>query len=564
MTSPYRQFLKAACKTGLLLLWLTVGTTWGQTPETAPVITPSASEKPALELDMLRERLQDDKAQLVFTQDKLQNLVQQREAWLSSLRPTTLNQSLINRAMFEWQLAKIEVEKIALDITSTEQNIALLEQNQKELEKQLLSFGTANEKENNNLFNIMQRRVEVGNQKLAIQYARLEVLKNLHTTAAEVVVLEKEWVSVVEEAVKRTQIAQLQEAQLAQEVILENEQRYWEETLSILRRQLTAQSRAGELRSEQEVVLQDQILEAEENVQLINIRFSLNRIDTARKMLMNYNELRAGRKYADANLHIERLLTELNSLSAFITDKQKLLDKQMRIMQEGEAKRVLSARYTTQELGIINNLYAEYEQAKFDTEELKKSVIFFRESFLTGRAENWSYRQQLPTTMGEWRILFENLWVVPELTIHTVYGLYHQFITALEKAKPAKWIFLILLELSLAFFGFKFYRYLEKILTQSETKFLNFSKNTARLMMQLVYRNMLGLVIWGGLILALIVAKLGANNLTVPLSLALVWFMFKAALDFSYLVFVKNIWDVSSLDVKLYRRLRWILSLSGV
>ncbi|HLF66964.1 MAG TPA: hypothetical protein VI522_05030, partial [Gammaproteobacteria bacterium] len=245
-----------------------------------------------------------------------------------------------------------------------------------------------------------------------------------------------------------------------------------------------------------------------------------------------------------------------------IASRQRIVQQHLAWVEQAFSTGVLKRTQLEEQLGLFNHLMQAYSQENEKIIALRASIVDFQQKLLEGYFDTLD-RHTLPRTTFEWKNLFNNLWMLPELTFHTLQGLVAQVFMALAQADFFLWLRIILLQAGWIFFGVQVYRYLKGYINKAKAAKPGYSGTTTVTLAQLFYRNIIGIVIFGSIMGLLILLPLSPSSLIVPLSLGIVWFVFKFIISMARLSLFENVWDLSGQDVKLYRGLQWTLGIGG-
>lgn len=515
------------------------------------------------DVSILKQKLSDERAQLHYLQQQRDNQSAQEQAWLADPELPQLAHTLIDKATLQLSLARIQLEKINIALAMSRENIGKLKKNMTELEKRLLSLTPGAEDETHAQYTQVEMRLTHEKEKLIIEEEREMTLTSLQQVMQELISADILWLTSIRDIGRKHAINQLMEKQLDTETKIQKQQQQWEEKLANARAALIELPLNQTQSAQKSIILQDEIVEAEENIQLLMIRFNLSRINTYSKVLMNYPSEDAGRDYMDTHEKLDRLLAELATIDSLINEKQILLQKHLEVINAAFSSGVLGKPYLEEQLNLFNRLMKDYQAEKDNANQLRAAIVQYQQQLSAGYFDTWSDRQALPRTFFEWKTSIENLWTLPQLTFHTLQGLIGQVGERLAQAGFFLWMQIILFEAMWIFLGMQVYRYLKQFLNAARIEKARLSGSTTIILAQLFYRNIVGIVIFGSLMGLLLLLKLSHSTLIVPLALGIVWFVFKFMISMARLSLFENIWDLSGQDVKLYRGLQWTLGIGG-
>jgi potassium-dependent mechanosensitive channel len=559
------KFLRIGLIIPVLLLSFYSVNSLAKDPQTA--IAPGQQYDPAearvADVTILTQKLADERTQLHYAQQQLENQNAQQAAWLEQFEPASFTPSLIDKARMSLNLTQIQLDKINITIAIVEENITAIQNNIRELEKRLLSLTPEAQGEAQKQYASVNARLAHENEKLSLERERETTLLALQQVMEALVSQHAAWLDEMYGLARQYAINEIMNKQLATETKIQQQQQQWEEKLAKARQALVELPMVNEQSANKNIQLQDAIVEAEENIQLLMIRFNFSRISTYSEILMNYPPEDLSREYMQTHEKLDRLITELDVIDKLIADKQLLLQKHVAVINSAFTSGVLDRRYLEEQLALFNQLIKSYGKEKENVDALHAGIVDFQEKLLEGYFDTWSNRQALPRTLFEWKDLAQNLWTLPELTLHTLQGLVGQVTSALAQGDFFLWLRIILLETLWIFFGIHTYRYLKKYLKDHRLAKPGTFGGTTVTLAQLFYRNTIGLIVFGGIMGLLLLLGLSRSSLIVPLSLGIVWFVFKFMISMARLSLFENIWDISGQDVKLYRGLQWTLGIGG-
>ncbi len=512
------------------------------------------AEARSADVAILEQKLKDERAQLHYLQQQLSNQTAQEQAWLAHPDLTQIATTLVDKAGLELQLAQVQLEKINISLALTQEHIKTLEKNMSDLEKRLLGLASGASNETQVQYEEVNLRLLHEKEKLVIEDERETILLASQKLMQQLIAADTLWLTTIRDLARKNAIEDLMGKQLATETRIQQQQLQWEKKLADARAALIELPLNQQQSTQKSIILQDNIVEAEENIQLLMIRFNLSRIKTYGAVLMNHPTEELAHDYMETHEKLDRLSTELITLDSLIAEKQSLLQKHIAIINAASVSGVLSKPYLGEQLKLFNQLMTDYGKEKENAQQLQTSISNFQQQLVAGYYETWSNRQALPRTFFEWKTSLENLWTLPELTFHTLQGLAGQVGSRLSEAGFFLWFKIIIFEILWLFLGVQVYRYFAKS---------KFTGNTTIILTQLLYRNIMGITVFGGIMGLLLLLKMSHSSLIVPLALGIVWFVFKFMISMARLSLFENMWDLSGQDVKLYRGLQWTLGIGG-
>ncbi|HLF67184.1 MAG TPA: hypothetical protein VI522_06150, partial [Gammaproteobacteria bacterium] len=298
----------AAC---LMLCTLVLGVVFADNLEAKETKRPEHAYDPAearaADVSILKQKLADEEAQLKQAEQQLATQQAHEAQWVSQLETQAFDPKLIHQAELAVNLAKIQQDKTNVILASVEENIDTLKDNIRELEKRLLGLTPEMDQ-----FMLVSERLIYEQEKLTLQQARQQTLRALDKINVALVEEQIAWLQDMHKLEKTHAINTLMGKQLAEENRLQSAQQQWEEKLKLARETLLQLPESDEKLTQKNVALQDQIVEAEENIQLLMIKFNFSRIATYSSILLNYPPEDLSREHMQTHEKLDRLLTDLS------------------------------------------------------------------------------------------------------------------------------------------------------------------------------------------------------------------------------------------------------------
>lgn len=533
----------------------------------APVAQKSASsqdvsvyQNPARysEITILEEKLRDEQDQLTISKTYLATL----DKASAENTPIGFDSTMAEQASFRVDLAGVQQGKIGLELSNARKNIRLLKSYVSQYENQLINAKAHGQQA---LALRLEERVSIDNRKLVLEQERVDVLTDALSVATDILEREQEALSQMTEQIRLEQVSNIWESQQENERKWLNLQLEWEATLNKSRAKLDTLRPITQPPTSKQQALQNDIMEAEEQLELLKMQLTLSRIDSLIHVYRSrMDEGDPSRRAIETKERLDRLKEELVSNHIQVENKELLMDRQLAILNEPGAKQVLSAESRKRQQAIFTGLRKQYAQLDAELNTLMTSLAEFQNHLLVGVKQTWQTRQQLPRNAQEWQQFGSDLWSLPQLVYQSIKATYLQVVEHLSQAPGLLWFGTIVLLLLWAAFCVGLSRALSHFLTGAKSKGMSFSHNTLVVVAQLFYRNTFGMAIFGALMLLMLLLSVSANHFVVPVCLGAVWFSYRIAVGLARISLFENIWDLSGKDVSLYRGLRWSMGFGSV
>lgn len=509
------------------------------------------------ELYILEQKLKDDIEQRAHSQEYLEMLRGQ----LDDHEAGVVTPLQVEQADFNVGTIQMQVEKLGLELTATHKDIHMIESYIDQYEKQLIS---ARAKGAVSVVNILEERLSVEKSKLILEKERAKALSDSLKIVEETLALSQSLLAELTHQVRVDEVSSIWQEQQALEQRLLNEQQDWENKLAHIRVKLDKVRPIANPATDEQQKLQDQMLEAEENLQILKVELTISRIDALLSVYEKRHQSNVSpRQSVELADRLDKLKDELVALHILVENNQILLQRQLGMLEQPVAQHVLSHGARNRQESVLSALLEHYNQADKHINDLMGRLTQFQNKVMLGAKQTWQTRQQLPHTLKGWQAFVSDLWVLPQVAYQSFIAAYQQAIDNLSRGGWGIWLGLLLSVFLWAGMWIWVERLLGKFLYNVQDTGKSFSANAFVIVAQLIYRNILGIVIFGVIIITMLVLGLSSNLMIVPVALGAVWFMYKTAIGIARISLFENIWDVSGQDVSLYHGLQWSLGFGG-
>lgn len=480
---------------------------------------------------------------------------------------TIIDANLLRRAELTIALAQADVESIALTLNAAQQAVDLTQNNINVLEGQAKDLTT--------LFHASKQQQEqlqqqIKNQRLllALQQDRVKVLQQTQTLASRALVIGQEW---------RAQLQakyQIQQRQMRQQALdklaasLQAEQQKWLSRINELNQQLQELSNSGVSNSSAYSRIEMGIFEAEERSNSSQIQLDLARL-RARYDDLTSNLPSPPLPVSTLNTmqrQLDILSGQVKEIAAVLKDKIDLLQKRIKILMQGEQSGALVDDEIGNNLNSLYRLQANYKRHLDEATALQTKVNAQQEQLTKELNNQLARRQNLPGfSSQEWVVLGEKMLQIPALTWQTINGLQKSVVTAVKNAHYWQWVLWLLAICAWVFLGIKLQKYLKpKIKKMDRRKRDSLTTSTFSMGIKLLQRHLLGIMSLAGFIGLLLLMGLCLSLFGLVIEIAVVILGFRILISLARLSLLENITDEAGKDVRLYRRLKWVLRIGAL
>lgn len=500
------------------------------------------------------------KERLIQSESELSKIQQHHEVQQKSLSVDQVNKSFYNQAALDVEVAKSNLDSIAIELSESQQTVTRLEKDAQEIENQL------------NVYNIFSGKTvrsgtpDVSSLTLELDYksrlvqlekTRVEYLQKLQIIATNVLQAYKAKLTYVESLLKSQTMMRLKEQQAKSEIRFQQQQSYWLQELNTLYDQMSKLEQGKEKNLSAYFKLENEIFYANENA---NLTYSL--------MLIA--------RYQDQLQQLRLLITHGNSITLLnkVSEQIVLLDKQLLRVKELLTARaaILKKRkeFLSQMPGGefyvtgLDHVNQQYQVANQRVSRLNQDLIEFRTTLEQALKQELSSRQGLPGfSTKAWVDLGAELLFVPSLAFQVVKSLAFNMVKAASEMSIGWWLLLLSAEFVWIGVFYFFSIFLARIVAgvpDHEYGHINLKW----LLIKVTHRCLVDIAIISNLAWLFRFCEIPVQNFSFLIQLGLVWLFFKTLLVSARLCLVESVHDRAGHDVRLYHRLKWAFIVGGV
>lgn len=493
---------------------------------------------------------------------KLQTISQNKE----QLATVPVDANVLHRADLTIAIVQADLEGLTLNL-NTSQQTAILTQNNIDALQDLLQNATTLSSASNQ--QQIQLQTQLKNQKmlLDLQQARIKALQQTQILGQQALTLAQDWKA---QAQIKFQLQQQQSRQQALDelaIALQSAQQKWLVRLAELNQQLQMTSADNLIRGTTYPRLEMGIFDAEERTNLLQIQLDLARLHNRLEDLTVPQEQTLSLSVLTTTQKlIDTLHGQVQNISKMLCDKLSLLQKRIKIVTQSIQSSVISDEEAQANLNILNGLVASYRKQLSDATLLDNQIQSYQTSLSKQLNKQLAMRQGLPGfSQPEWFSLGGKLLQIPALAWQTLNGMAKPFITAIKMANPWEWILWGVVLICWGLIELKvrrtFATFIKHIEHQSEDFF---ATHVFLVFIKLLQKNLPALFLISGLIGLLLMMGLPLQLYSLIIELAFVVLVFAMLIYLARLTFLETTIDKKGSDVRLYHRLKWVLSAGGL
>ena len=506
------------------------------------------------QITMLKNRLKQ-------AEHELTHLEQEHDQQISQLMLEKASKNLLDKASLDISVSKSNLDSINIELIDAQQTANWLEKNVQEIENQLnvmSMFGLKTEQDETMNAEELHSDLLYQQKLLTLEKVRVQYLESLQNTSKNVVQFKKEKQNRIDNLLKSRNMLHIKQQQMKDELIYQEQQNQWLQVLNRLYEQL---AKTDPLKSKEAYSsLERDIFYANESanhayVQSVVARYK-DQIQQMKLSLLRSNSISLLNEISD---QAQSLTKQIDRLEIIIKARTSILDKHITYLSRKRGHDAVIKNYLTK-LTVLNNLY---QSVNINLVELNHTLFAFRTGLDQALQNELSARQGFPTFGIKTLLdLGKEILLVPALTFQIVKNLSLYLMRAIYSMSILGWSLFFLVE-GILIAGFAFlYRFLARFLDRPST--WRDQINSKWLSLQWLKRNYLDLVVAGQIIGILFFLHVPFKNYVFIIYLSLVWLLFKGMMTIASLCLLETMHHTAGHDVKLYRRLKWMMIVSGI
>jgi potassium efflux system protein len=518
----------------------------------------------------LGENVSIDRIQLVSEQiDLLKNRINQAQIELNNLQqdeqipPNTLDKAsknLLDKASLDISVAKSNVESITIEVGDSQQTISWLEKNIQEIENQLNVLNIFGLKvAPKEMIHIREYKQDLLYQQklLGLEKNRYVYLQQLQKLANHVLKLQKQKYERLNDIVKTRNLLHLKQQQVKDELAYQQQQNNWLEQLNVLYARLAkidpAQSKSAYASVERDIFYTN------ENANFAYVQSLIARYkDQIQQMKLAILKSNSITLLNEIGNQVQTLSKQIKRLETVVQSRTNVLENHIQFLQDKKTADSTYAPY----LKKLTMLHSQYQRTASNLENLNTQLTDFRKTLDAALQSELSSRQGMPSFgLKTWLDLGKEMLLVPALTFQVIKSLSNHFVRAFQNASVFSWLLFLLAQSALVFVFYLLRKTIQYILRPSEWQD---SVNSKWFLFECVRRNFIDIACIVNLLGIMYFFAVPTQNLIFIAYLACVWLIFKVIITTSRIFLVETTHDTTGHDVKLYKRIRWVILAGGI
>jgi potassium efflux system protein len=506
------------------------------------------------QIDLLKNR--------EFQAKKEREKLQHEEFKISSAMIDRASKSFLDKALLDISVAKSNLDSVSIELTDSQQAINWIEKNVQEIHNQLNVLNMFGAKLAQQQFvNIRELNSDLAyqNKLLELEKTRINYLQNLQKSVNNILQSKKDKYTYLNELLKSRRMSHIRQQQVKDELIYQESQNHWLQQLNILYARIAKINPIKEKNAYTSI--ERDIYYANEHanydyVQSLVARYQ-NQLHQLKYAILRSNSIGL---LNDIGGQVLALTKQVNRLQSVLNQRMTVLNNHINYLQQ---KKHINDEKFQPYIIKLKFISSQYEKSFLNLEKLQENLLDFRKTLDKAIQNELSSRQGLPVVeLKTFLDLGKELLLFPALTIQVVKSLVTNLIKSFHTSSSFIWGVFFLTELSwlcLFLFCRNFF-----------THWLNqpsFWHNTISLKwisLQCIKRNLIDIFFIGGGMGMMIFFNVPLPNYIFIVYLASVWLIFSMLMTISRVSLLETTHDTKGHDVRLYRRLKWIILIGGI
>lgn len=501
------------------------------------------------------------KSRLHQVSSELTSLQHEHDENISQLTIEKVGKNLLDKATLDVAVSKSNLDSVNIELADSQQTINWLEKNIQEIENQLNVLGIFGLKAApNEMATIQEYRSDLEYQQklLQLEKVRARYLQDIQSTAISVLQLKNEKYSTITALLKSRKILHIKQQQVKDELAYQEQQNHWLEQLNVLYKKIAKvdPEKAHTAYSE----LERDIFYANESANYAYIQSLIARyVDQIQQMKLTIMKSNSISLLNEIGNQVQTLTKQVTKLDNVTKSRVAMLEKHVTYLSQKKAPVGDVESY----LNKLKGLEVKYKASDVQLVQLDDSLVAFRKTLDHALQVELSSRQGLPTFGFRTLLdLGKEMLLVPALTFQITKSLSSNLLKTFQTTSLFTWSLFAASEVLLLLVLF----FLNKLLTQLIKRPSQWREkpNSKWLSLQCLKRNFIDLSIIGNIIGVFYFFNVPMQNYSFVIYLASVWLVFKCIVTISRVALVETTHDTTGHDVRLYKRLRWIIWLGGI
>lgn len=519
----------------------------------------AASEGSIDRIQLVTEQINLLKNRLSQADTELASL--QQDEQISQLALEKASKNLVDKASLDISVAKSNLESINIELTDSQQTSSWLEKNITEIENQLNILNIFGLKSApSDLANVQEYRADLKYQQklLLLEKSRVKYLQQLQNSASAILAQRNDRFNHLNALLKSRKMLHIKQQQVKDELAYQEQQNHWLEQLNVLYAKL-AKVDPGQSKADYSALERD-IFYANENANFAYLQSLIARYkDQIQQMRLAVYKSNSISLLNEIGNQVQTLTKQINRLDGVLNSRIGLLQKHISYLSHRKRGDQIFDAYIKR----LSALEVQYKTSEKALDNLNQSLSDFRKTLDHALQNELSARQGFPTFGTKMLMdLGKELLLVPALSFQVIKSLSNHLVKAFYSSGVLFWSLFVFAE-SILLVAFLFLRKLLNQLFERPAKWHD-QINSKWLSLQTLRRSYIDLLLIGNVIGIMYFFEVPLQNYIFVMYLAAVWLITKSLLIILRICLVETTHDTSGHDVRLFRRLKWIILFGGI
>ncbi len=494
------------------------------------------------------------------------SMQQDRDARLAGLQHTAVTDTMVEQARLDMESAQVNLQSAGLDLEHERQKITGLEAAIEGLQQKIDLLGNGNDDE--------KKRVELSNQLslaralIEVEQQYVQVLADYENALKKKADLAASWYQSVQAVYQQQQQLKHRESLDELKRRLQQQEQDTRKQTALLQKELAGLSPGDPSSMEKRELVQKKIEALEESLNVLRMQIAVQEIKS------EYEGLNLGIKnhlppdVLEKDLKTLRdLSNRLEPLSALVTGKLDVLQRQWALLQKKYALKNISNQTFTIEKKILTGLIDRFSSLQTMLKSLEGQVQHDMEqveqAYSKSVQQSLGAREPLPHSLAAWRnVLFEFL-TTPRQAGQLAEKSISELKTGWQKASSGKKIIFIIGALFLIIVALLLGRF-ARPRNITDGRELNFSSRVRIIALALLRESRFLLLFCGTLLLAGRILEVKSLVFRFFVLLSATWASLQIVVRFSYWVFISPMVPAGERQPRLYRTIAWTAIFSAI
>lgn len=495
------------------------------------------------------------------SQLELNQLQQQHDVQIPQLTLEKASKNVLEKAGLDIAVSKSNLDSISIELTDTRQTIGWLEKNIQEIQNQLNVVSMFGKKgAPSNLVNVKELQADLAYQQklLQLEMTRGLLLEELRGSAQSILQFKHDRYNQINVMLKSFRLMSVRQQQVKDELVFEEEQNQWLQKLN----ELYAKFNTIDPATSKDAYLQVErdIFYVNENASYAYSRALMARYrDQIQQMKLAVYRTTSISLLNEISDQVQALTKQIANLDSVLQSRAGIMSKHISYLSPKKEHDPAIQEYIAK-LSVLNTQYLD---ARTSLQKIDKSLNDFRHALDLDIQDELSSRQSMPLFGAKSLMdIGKEILLAPALIFQMTKSLTANLLKGVASTGPLLWCLFAFVQGCL-FFAYRSTRRLLIHLSSRQTAWRE-KINSKWLSLQWLRQSLSDLFVISNICIIMTFFGVPFTNYQVIVYLALVWLLFNSLNIFARTCLQETTSNAGGHDVRLYRKLRWVIGFGGV